>query len=67
MISLMRFYRADTREQEDKALDRMIETLPSKNEVAYHLSNEISQKDIDINDLKTKRIKSFYQNQELDR
>lgn len=45
----------------------MIETLPSKNEVAYHLSNEISQKDIDINDLKTKRIKSFYQNQELDR
>lgn len=67
MISLMRFYRADTREQEDKALDRMIETLPSKNEVTYHLSNEISQKDIDINDLKTKRIKSFYQNQELDR
>ena len=63
MINLMRFYRADTEEKEEKALDKMVDVLPSASEVEYHLNNTFSQKDIDVNKLKTKKIKSFYKNQ----
>ncbi|MDH5100999.1 Fic family protein [Lactobacillus kefiranofaciens] len=62
MLGLMRFYRAHTKEQEEQALDRMIAVLPSQNEVEYHLNRSLEQKDVDINDLKTKRVKSFYKN-----
>lgn len=41
MVNLMRFYRATTKEQENVALDRMIDTLPSPQEVQYHLNNSL--------------------------
>lgn len=62
MLGLMRFYRAHTKEQEEQVLNRMVAVLPSPNEVEYHLSRSFEQKDVDINDLKTKRVKSFYKN-----
>ena len=60
MVNLMRFYRATTKEQENVALDRMIDTLPSPQEVQYHLNNSLESKSMDISKLKTKRVKSFY-------
>lgn len=66
MLSLMRFYRATTKEQEDIALDRMISTLPSLKEVQYHLNNSLESKSMNVNKLKTKRVKSFYKKKNID-
>lgn len=59
MVDLMRFYNADSRQAEDKVLDRMMEVLPNEKEVNLHkpLTNEEKINPIDV---KTKRIKSFY-------
>lgn len=61
MLDLMRFYRATTKEQEEKMLDQMLATLPSDKEVQYHLHSLATGNDVNINDLKTRRIKSFYE------
>lgn len=61
MLGLMRFYRADTPSQEDKALDRMMSVLPSDKEIEYHLNSEIdNDTKVNVNDLKTRKVKSFY-------
>ncbi|KRL89583.1 Fic family protein [Lactobacillus kalixensis] len=62
MINLMRYYKAKDNEAEDKALERMVATLPSPKEVQYHLDHEVKLENVDINDLKTKNVKSFYKN-----
>lgn len=63
MINLMRFYRADDSDQEDKALNRMMSVLPSEKEIEYHLNSELNDdKKVNINDLKTRKVKSFYKN-----
>lgn len=62
MINLMRYYKADNSNDEEKALSRMVDTLPSPKEVQYHLNSEIEHNNVDVNDLKTKNVKSFYNN-----
>lgn len=66
MVNLMRFYRATTKEQENMALARMVDTLPSPKEVQCYLSNSMEQKNEDINKLKNKRVKSFFKKKNLD-
>lgn len=59
MIGLMKFYVAQDLQEEDKALNRMIRSLPSQYELTAHLQSLEDSKD-DIEQLKTKNIKSFY-------
>lgn len=63
MINLMRFYQAENSQQEENALDKMVKVLPSEKEIKYHLNSELNTKPKNINDLKTKKIKSFYKQQ----
>ena len=61
MVNLMRFYVAETDIDEEKALDKIMTTLPSEKEVNLHLPLTKEEKENPLN-LKTKRIKSFYSN-----
>lgn len=61
MVNLMRFYVAETDVDEEKALDKIMTTLPSEKEVNLHLPLTKEEKENPLN-LKTKRIKSFYSN-----
>lgn len=66
MINLMRFYKAEDVYQEELALDKMVNVLPSKKEVQYHLKNELVNKKQQLSDLKTRKVKSFYSKSKLD-
>ncbi|RHX82565.1 hypothetical protein DSY27_02440 [Lactobacillus helveticus] len=60
MLDLMRFYRATTKDQEEEMLDRMLATLPNDKEIQDHLNNLITEKGVNISNLKSKKIKNFY-------
>lgn len=60
MLSLMKFYKANSKEEEESALAKMVDAVPSEKEIRLHLS-EINQnkEDKSPNDLKTRRVKFF--------
>lgn len=64
MVNLMRFYVAETDVDEEKALDKIMTTLPSEKEVNLHLPLTKEEKENPL-DLKTKRIKNFYSNKAI--